>query len=858
MPDITRFPDLEAGSCDFSKPRKARDQWDKLLRDMPELKPVPSTTAPARRDYDSGTEWRWDYRDHQDIVAAWREKHGEEIWLAYINSRREALCEYHREHEETFGRYRSVITTLGTLFLGGAPVIGPLIGGAQTIAEIADDNAVNVANDFISVAEIETENIEDWIQALLTVFIDDTQRSIGDSAADVIGQIGQQTTSAIGTIESVTSSLVSSIEFDLSDAIAEIVNLFGITNDTLDDLLRGNATLVEALTERAISAVSESIGISAGIISTSFADIGEAIVPLLTDAAREQAETSDLIQTALETQIDQSERNARVAETSLRDAIDEVVTASDSALAVTREALEGTGAEQVLATREAGAEVASATSEGFTGLTQTIGDFVSATAAGTDAETLQAVRDNLSKIAQQTGCPEDFNNVIQAFMAEIFGVFSVMGGITQAQLLLAIGTSLMTPVLDVLSNCIAQAAARQVPTSLPDFPQIRDQRNRRIIDDNEAINNLLSQGFSIERATDLLDQRRALPDIGIVQAWWLRGFIDTERATQMLLDLGFDAEGIENILRMAFFVPPTGDLITMAVREVFSPEIAARFGQFEDFPQDFADFARLQGVSEEWARNYWAAHWALPSAQQGFEMFQRKVISEEDLQSLLRALDVMPFWRDKLTKIAYRPIPRVDVRRLNALGLISDADLPARYESFGFAPPDAQLMAEFTLAYNARTGGEDTSELSGVTRSMAINFFKRGTLTRAQTVEVLQDQGLSEQAINILITDAEMQREMEERDQQTKLIIEQAKAGAITFENAQDQLGQLGLEPTELASALTTLEREKASRTKLPTRADGDRFLKAGIITESQYIDLLERLGYSSVWAQRYLQAGAA
>ncbi|GAJ24007.1 unnamed protein product, partial [marine sediment metagenome] len=114
---------------------------------------------------------------------------------------------------------------------------------------------------------------------------------------------------------------------------------------------------------------------------------------------------------------------------------------------------------------------------------------------------------------------------------------------------------------------------------------------------------------------------------------------------------------------LAYQIPPVADIITMAVREAFTPAIAARFGQYEDLPAPYVEWVQKKGLSKEWAERYWAAHWSLPSPQQGFEMLHRGVIGEGDLNMLLRALDVMPFWRDKLTQIAYRPLSRVDVRR---------------------------------------------------------------------------------------------------------------------------------------------------------------------------------------------------
>ncbi|GAH79246.1 unnamed protein product, partial [marine sediment metagenome] len=64
---------------------------------------------------------------------------------------------------------------------------------------------------------------------------------------------------------------------------------------------------------------------------------------------------------------------------------------------------------------------------------------------------------------------------------------------------------------------------------------------------------------------------------------------------------------------LAYQIPPVADIITMAVREAFTPSIAARFGQYEDLPPDFVTWVGKKGLSKEWAERYWAAHWSLPS-----------------------------------------------------------------------------------------------------------------------------------------------------------------------------------------------------------------------------------------------------
>ena len=167
-----------------------------------------------------------------------------------------------------------------------------------------------------------------------------------------------------------------------------------------------------------------------------------------------------------------------------------------------------------------------------------------------------------------------------------------------------------------------------------------------------------------DHAETYLDAILTKPPTLDVVAYELRQSNSLYGLDESLGKIGIHPDYFEMYKELSNVIPPVSDIITMAVREVFTPEIAERFGQYEDFPEPLEDWAGKKGLSKEWAERYWAAHWSLPSATQGFSMLHRGVIDQTELNMLLRAQDVMPFWRDKLTQIAYRPLTRVDVRRM--------------------------------------------------------------------------------------------------------------------------------------------------------------------------------------------------
>jgi len=224
----------------------------------------------------------------------------------------------------------------------------------------------------------------------------------------------------------------------------------------------------------------------------------------------------------------------------------------------------------------------------------------------------------------------------------------------------------------------------------------------------------------------------------------------------------------------------------MAVREAFTPAIAEKFGQYQDFPSDLEKYAGQKGLSEEWAKRYWAAHWALPSPQQGFEMLHRGVIDSPELDMLLRAQDVMPFWRDRLTAIAYRPLTRVDVRRMYKQGVLDEREVFESYQDQGYDDKNAERMAEFTVR-------QTLSSLSKFTSSDIIKAFTNRMIGRGEAVSMLIDIDIRSADANYIVSTAEYKRLWAFTDDQIAGIRNLYKKRMYDENQARDKLARLNL-----------------------------------------------------------------
>ncbi|RLF47243.1 MAG: hypothetical protein DRN20_06170, partial [Thermoplasmata archaeon] len=94
-----------------------------------------------------------------------------------------------------------------------------------------------------------------------------------------------------------------------------------------------------------------------------------------------------------------------------------------------------------------------------------------------------------------------------------------------------------------------------------------------------------------------------------------------------------------------------------------------------------------------------------------------------DLDEYLAMADISPFWRDRIKALTFPPLTRVDLRRIYALGLISDEELKARLLELGYSIKDAERLMEFYKVYKHESGRE-------LTKSMIVEGYLESIITK--------------------------------------------------------------------------------------------------------------------------------
>jgi len=231
-------------------------------------------------------------------------------------------------------------------------------------------------------------------------------------------------------------------------------------------------------------------------------------------------------------------------------------------------------------------------------------------------------------------------------------------------------------------------------------------------------------------------------------ALWRRGIISDNELNLRLFRLWYTQEDTELIKKLSEVIPGIQDLIRMAVREAWREDVVKRFEYDADYPTEVEEWANKQGLSPDWVKRYWRAHWELPAVGDGYEMLHRLrpgrtdvPFTKDDLELLLRTADIPRFFRDRLIAISYQPYNRVDIRRMYKIGVLNSDEVYQAYLDLGYDDEHARRLTEFTIKYE--TGDVDTKKEKYAELSLGVlkDGYLKGVIPENELVKRVSNLG---------------------------------------------------------------------------------------------------------------------
>jgi len=374
---------------------------------------------------------------------------------------------------------------------------------------------------------------------------------------------------------------------------------------------------------------------------------------------------------------------------------------------------------------------------------------------------------------------------------------------------------------------------------------------------------LKDAGWDEEYIAALEKAHRHYTEAGNALALLRRGEFTEGDFFDRLAKNGYDDQAMIDLLKLKDLIPPPPDLVRMGLREAFRDDVAARWSYDEDFPPQFGEYMEKQGYSPAWSKRYWRAHWALPSITSGFEMLHRGVIDNGELDDLLRISDIPRKWRQHLTEVAYRPLTRVDVRRMHDMGVLGEDEVKGAYRDLGYNELNAQRMLDFTILYNDKTGSSDLTEFKSATKTVILQAYKKGVISEDQAATRLMALDYDHEWIQSLLALADWQQDVAESPdylydyrKDTKSIVEKAYSRRVlSHAEATQTLIGIGYSATESEYILAAVDFwYSLEQSEQVLKSVGEVYIKRGI-TRATALDALGRFGISSEMMQQNMSA---
>lgn len=420
------------------------------------------------------------------------------------------------------------------------------------------------------------------------------------------------------------------------------------------------------------------------------------------------------------------------------------------------------------------------------------------------------------------------------------GVSSLLG--FGAQMGMSAASGIMSPVMRYLNYWMDRAmrTARLDPSAGVPIARRMPEYEDKIRAD------LTDLGWDDELIEAWFTILQPILSAGELLQYWLRHGKDDTLIDSELIKQGWSPKRIEQIKELTEIIPGVNDLISMAVREAFTPATVERFKYAEDFPSEVLEPAAKQGLSEDWVKRYWYAHWVLPGLTQAFEMFHRlrpdrtdAPFEIDDLRLLLRTADIAPYFRDRLVEIAFTPLTRVDVRRMFNKGILTVDGVLDAYLDLGYNQRDAELMTDWTVI-------EETTEQRDLTRGVIMSGYKRGTLGQAEVLQSLVNIGHSQADAELIVAIADAEQAQKRLDAELDRIEFLFVEGSIEQEAVYQQLGTLNLPAEQMTMLISEWMVKRLKKISLPSKAEVFDLYERDILTLAEVQELLKRRGYDA------------
>jgi len=446
----------------------------------------------------------------------------------------------------------------------------------------------------------------------------------------------------------------------------------------------------------------------------------------------------------------------------------------------------------------------------------------------------EAIRDNIDKFADDMGIDRERLEPLKRAAELPFPADTLVAGLAQMAILI------WMPLNWIFQwrNKVQWETNEELRPSLPDAGLLIQYGFKHPEHVEQVKQYLAYAGYNDDIQGMMVSAYQDIPDLNMLYQLLNRGQINETEFLNRLNMSGYDDKDAHDIMGLRHLIPSVGDLTMLAGRDQFEPATIEKFELQKDVPTELVEWGEKIGMSEEWVKKYWGAHWIVPSIGQAFQMIWRGVMDEDELDIFYDLADISPYFRDKLRAITYLPYTRVDVRRMHQIGILNDEQLKQAYMDLGYDSEHAEGMMEFTIRYNKKVDRD-------LTRTQIEKLYRYGFTDPLEFRGMLQTLDYSEDEA-WYIQDL-LDYETTERKHQAfiRRIEWQFKHWLIDDIEVGSQLAVLKIRTEKIDEYLAEWLNERVVEETLPTKTDVIGWYRQKLIPEDQFTVYMKKLGFN-------------
>ena len=458
-----------------------------------------------------------------------------------------------------------------------------------------------------------------------------------------------------------------------------------------------------------------------------------------------------------------------------------------------------------------------------------------------EPELVNQARSYLEKLRDTPDLPPETRALVESMLKpKSFAFVPVLLAI-----LLPILMGLVTAVFKGLFEPARQAAEKATPFHIVGLEEALTLRLRGELSLDAFYDLASKHGYGKAASDQLLSLKNVRFPSDVVGPVWLHDKAKWEKYWDDVRQNGVTPDRIELLKEALVKYPSPAEAIRWMAREVFEPDMAAKYGLDDEFEKIDLDFMGKIGLTPEISKNHWRAHWEHASWSQVVQMLHRGFMTEQDVYDWFRLVEIPPYWRKGLTGTMWELPGRIEARMLAQYGLVDKKWLVDLLEKDGLAKEYRDVVADMML-------------VRGIRSDIQLRY-QKGWLNAEGVRQEIAAAGLSEgiatRLYQWIVTNGAGDRTAAEKDISKTEIIKAYKQAQISHAEAVDMLVDIGYDELEADFIL-------AGNAEVPTETPTEeqrvridtirRSRRLRLITHDEELAALLALGVDSGLANAY------